>query len=114
MSASVRWAGAMIDHLCQSKAEGHLSYVAAWKLAKADNPRRDRNAGMFAPTLFAVDEADDEADFEIFLHDACWAAWHRYIGPEPGQGKALARFRPSMLAAMADSSEPAVRTRRAA
>src|SRR3954467_4158536 len=115
MSGSTRWASAVIDRLCVLKGEHHLSFVAAWKLALSEHPPRDRNAGMKERTLFPVGEIDkDETEFVEFVHDACWAAWHDYRGEEDGQGKSLARFRPSMLAAMADSSGPAVRTRRAA
>jgi hypothetical protein len=91
------------------EAGGQLTYEAAWKLAVKENPPRSRDMGEMAPTLFGT-----EMPLVEFLHEAAWAAWHDFTSSEPGQGKALGRFRVDMLASWGDSSEPAARMARAA
>jgi hypothetical protein len=103
------WPAEMVAFLVREKRRGQLTYEAAWKLALIENPPRSRDMGEMAPTLFGT-----EMPLVEFLHEAAWAAWHDFTSDEPGQGKALGRFRVDMLASWGDSSEPAARMARAA
>jgi hypothetical protein len=106
MSGSTRWSQAMVARLVELKADGHCTFYRAWELALKENPPRGSDMGEFMPTLW---QHEDDSLVE-FLRTACDHAWHGYVGGEPGQGKALARFGPEMLAALQDSSGPAGRS----
>jgi hypothetical protein len=73
MGRSVPWEQAIVASLCESKAAG-LSWVAAWKLARLQNPPRN-----------AI-----EREIVGAVEEFCRAAWH-------GERPALRHFTLAML-----------------
>lgn len=106
------WSTSVVDFLVAERKRGETDYNAAWRRATKAHPPRGRDMGAAVPALFAPEDGQVGEDVSLvdFTEFVCGQAWDNYVGPEPGQGKALGRFTPDLLASMNDSSGPAGRT----
>lgn len=110
------WSTSVVGYLVSEKRRGETDFNAAWRRAVKRFPPKGRDLGDAEPTLFPIEDGQQGHDVSLveFTEFVAGQAWHDVVSADPGQGRALAKFRPDMLASANDSSEPAVRTFRTA